>query len=286
MKKYLIALALAIFTFGMSQSNDYYDDYYYGDTYDYPEDYYSEYPEDYYPEEYYRDNYNDYRHSVTGINWDNLFAELNLNPVQINSIIVLNNRFPSYQVWNQYYRVNVTRWYYDRFYALRHILTPYQYVTFQNRLYGGVPPVVYFVNNYQRYYVPRFRVRPHYRSVNINIYRRSPWQIRHDHGRRYVVVPHRSQPYRNYDNQQNRRWNSSNRGYERNRSGRRDQDYYEQNNRPSQRTRQNNSNIRGSRLRDNTTRQRSNTRNNDVNSNARSVNNNRSTTGGLASGRR
>jgi|GEM_PF-1083797 len=252
MKKYLLTLALFLFVFGFSQNNGYYpdyDDYYYGDIYDYPDDYYSEYPDDYYPDDYYTNSYNDYRKTIVGINWNQLFVELNLNSVQINAIMVLNNRFPSFTVWNQFYRVNPTRWYYDRFYALRRVLSPQQYIIFQNRYYGGTQPIVYFVNHYHNYYLPRYRVRPRYRSININIYRRSPWQVRTVNGKRRVIVSNRNIVPNNRNTTRNRNVIT----------GRRDQNHYNrsQNNRSSR----SNVGIRNNRIpnngRNETTRTRS-----------------------------
>src|SRR5690606_5270492 len=131
MKKLLIGLVLLMN--GLIYAQEYYDTYpqseysgyeFYDDSYDYPDDYYYNYPVDYYPDEYYHGYYNDYRKAVFSVNWDQFFVQFNLSPWQINQIVILNNRFPSYAVWHSYYRWNPDRWYYDRFLALQRILGP------------------------------------------------------------------------------------------------------------------------------------------------------------------
>lgn len=225
MKKLIILLTLGLFSLSFAQYGDYspdYDNYYYGDIYDYPEEYYYEYPSDYYPDDYYQSNYRDYHKSIVGINWQQLFVDLHLTRGQINAILVLNRRFPNFHAWNRFYRVNPTRWYYDRFYSLRRILTPHQYIIFQNRFYGGVAPLVYFVNYHVTYYVPHYHVRPRYRHVDIHVYHRAPWRVRMVDGHRRV--------YRGRANSSHQRPRYNDRYQHRNINpgGRRDQDYYEQ----------------------------------------------------------
>ena len=184
MKKILIGFALSVATLsfaqqypnngwgdddGYSQNDGYYSD---QDDQDYfPDDYYYNYPQDYYPQDYYQTNYNDYRNSIISINWNGFFAQNRLNRWQIDQILRLNNLYISFSTWNNYYRYNPDRWYYDRFYALQRIMGPQVYVVFQNNYYRGYSPVVYFQNYRRTHYAPIYRPMPRYRNVNINIYR-------------------------------------------------------------------------------------------------------------------
>ncbi len=192
MKKILLTLSLAVSALGFGQYSQ--DGYGYGnsdgwyDTYDegyFPDDYYYNYPNDYYSDDYYQSMYNDYRNSVVSINWNRFFVEARLTPYQINLIIDLNRQFPSFSVWNSYYRANPVRWYYDRFYALREILGSQIFVIFQNDFYNGYSPVVYYTNYWRDYYRPRFVCRPRYRNVNISLYRVNRYDLHRDRGNRF-----------------------------------------------------------------------------------------------------
>jgi len=176
MKKIFLSLALVLGTFVFAQ--DYYDIYpqnngyeYYDNSYDYPDDYYYNYPTDYYPDQYYQGYYDDYRKAVYSVNWDQFFMQNRLSPFQINQIITLNNRFASFAAWDNYYRYNPDRWYYDRFYALQNILGPRVFVVYQNVYFRGRSPFVFYRNRFTNFYARRYPVRPMYRNVNINIYR-------------------------------------------------------------------------------------------------------------------
>ena len=178
MKKILTVLVLGIFSLGFSQyypSNGTYSNsgWYADDEYYFPDDYYYEYPYDYYTDDYYRSFYNDYRRSITMVNWNRFFREMRLNPWQVNMILELNNQFPSFYVWNDYYRMNPNRWYYDRYYAMERILGSRIFRIFQSRYYHGYSPVTYYVNYWRDYYRPRYYtyyVVPRYRHVNVNVY--------------------------------------------------------------------------------------------------------------------
>lgn len=178
MKNLFFTIALVFGNFVFAQ--DFYDTYpqdnyngyeYYNSSYDYPEDYYYNYPQDYYPDEYYQGYYNDYRQAIFGVDWNGFFIQYNLSPWQRNQIIILNNRFASYNAWNSYYRWNPDRWYYDRFYAMQNILGPNIFVVYQNVYFQGRSPIRYYHNHRANFYVNRYPVRPVYRNVNINIYR-------------------------------------------------------------------------------------------------------------------
>ncbi|WP_294199929.1 hypothetical protein [Chryseobacterium sp. sg2396] len=184
MKKILIGFALGIATLSFAQQypnngwNDdgYYDNDggYYSDQDDqnyFPDDYYYDYPQDYYPQDYYMTNYNDYRNSIISIDWNIFFAQNRLNRWQIDQIMRLNNLYVNFSTWNNFYRYNPDRWYYDRFYALQRIMGPRVFVVFQNNYYRGYSPVVYFQNYRRTHYGAICRPMPRYRNVNINIYR-------------------------------------------------------------------------------------------------------------------
>jgi len=176
MKKMLLAMSLVISSFAFSQYyQDTYPDYYgyeyYDSQYNYPDDYYYNFPTDYYPEEYYQNYYNDYRNSIVNINWKSFFRTYRLSPMQVQAIINLNNRFPSFMAWNSYYGMNPDRWYYDRFYELERILGPQVFVVYQQNYYRGVSPIVYFQNYRTSYYVVNYHIRPKYRNVDVVRYR-------------------------------------------------------------------------------------------------------------------
>ena len=182
MKKIFIGFALGLATLMFAQQypnngwgNDggYNDGYYTdeGDQYYFPDDYYYNYPQDYYPQNYYQSYYNDYRQSIINVNWNNFFIQNRLSRWQIDQILYLNNLYANFSSWNNFYRYNPDRWYYDRFYAMERILGPRVFVVFQNNFYNGASPIVYFQNYRRTYYAPRFRVASRYRNVNINIYK-------------------------------------------------------------------------------------------------------------------
>ena len=175
-----IFLSFALLLGSLTFAQDYYDTYpqndyngyeYYDSSYDYPDNYYYNYPADYYPDDYYQGYYSDYRRAVFSVDWNRFFVQYNLSPWQINQIIILNNRFPSFAAWNSYYRWNPDRWYYDRFFALQNILGSNIFVIYQNNYFHGRSPIVFFRNRCVNYYAVHYPVRPVYRNVNINIYR-------------------------------------------------------------------------------------------------------------------
>ncbi|WP_238555561.1 hypothetical protein [Chryseobacterium sp. P1-3] len=126
-----LALGLGILVSAQQYPNNGWDDDgyyqnggYYSDEDDrnyFPDDYYYNYPDDYYPSDYYQSYYNDYRNSIVNIDWNGFFIQNRLNRWQVDQIIRLNNLYASFTAWNNFYRYNPDRWYYDRFYALERI---------------------------------------------------------------------------------------------------------------------------------------------------------------------
>lgn len=180
MKKILFGLSVFFATLISAQN---YPDYYptnsnnngyngdYDDEYYFPDDYYYEYPSDYYRNDLYQSYYNDYQRSIYDVNWNRFISVYRLSPWQVQQIMMLNDRFPSYKAWNSYYRYNPDRWYYDRFYALERIMGPRIFVIFQNNYYNGYSPVTYWQNYRRQHYVTNVYIVPKYRNININRYR-------------------------------------------------------------------------------------------------------------------
>lgn len=198
MKKIILGLLVMVFGYTSAQNypdyypNSSYDDGYYSDSDDqfyFPDDYYYEYPADYYNDDFYRSSYSDYRRSIDAVNWNRFFAQYQLAPWQIEQILYLNSMYASFGAWNNYYRFNPDRWYYDRFYALERILGARIFIIFQNTYYGGYSPVAYWRNYRMRHYAPVVFVMPRYRNININIYRVDRQRFHQNHG--YFYSPSR-----------------------------------------------------------------------------------------------
>ncbi|SDJ86230.1 hypothetical protein [Chryseobacterium jejuense] len=206
---------------------------YYGDEDDrnyFPDDYYYNYPQDYYPGDYYQSYYNDYRNSVINIDWNGFFVQNRLSRWQVDQIMRLNNLYASFSAWDNFYRYNPDRWYYDRFYALERIMGPRVFVVFQNNYYRGSSPVVYFQNYRRTYYAPRYTVMPRYRNININIYRVDRSRFRRTDNPTFDIVRGSSRPengfrqnssggFRGNSDNSGFRGNSDNGGFRSNNSG-------------------------------------------------------------------
>ncbi|BAP29730.1 uncharacterized protein CHSO_0693 [Chryseobacterium sp. StRB126] len=243
MKKIFLGLAFGLGVLTSAQqypNNGWGDDGYYqngaghyGDEDDrnyFPDDYYYNYPQDYYPGDYYQSYYNDYRNSVINIDWNGFFVQNRLSRWQVDQIMRLNNLYASFSAWDNFYRYNPDRWYYDRFYALERIMGPRVFVVFQNNYYRGASPVVYFQNYRRTYYAPRYAVMPRYRNININIYRVDRSRFRRVDNPTFDIVRGSNRPENGFRNNSSDgfrgssdnngfRGNSDNGGFRNNNSG-------------------------------------------------------------------
>ncbi|WP_374460263.1 hypothetical protein [Chryseobacterium taeanense] len=98
--------------------------------------------------------YNDYRRSITDVNWQNVISELVLSATQANQIYALNDRYRDYNSWNRVYVNHPDRWRNDRYVELERILGRDKYIKFKNRYYKGQNPVAVYnrnKNNDKRY---------------------------------------------------------------------------------------------------------------------------------------
>lgn len=216
MKKIFLGLAfgLGVLTSAQQYPNNGWDDDgyyqneggYYSDEDDrnyFPDDYYYNYPKDYYPSNYYQSYYNDYRGSIINIDWNGFFVQNRLSRWQVDQIMRLNNLYASFTAWNNFYRYNPDRWYYDRFYALERILGPRVFVVFRNNYYRGSSPIVYFQNYRRTYYVPRYTVMPRYRNININIYRVDRSRFHRMNNPTFDIIRRDSRPDNGFRNTRN-----------------------------------------------------------------------------------
>ncbi|REC79974.1 hypothetical protein DRF60_03040 [Chryseobacterium elymi] len=97
------------------------------------------------------DYYNDYRRSITDINWQRVAADLVLSTVQTNQLNALNNRYRDYDSWNRVYVSNPDRWREDRYYEIERILGREKYTKFKTKYYKGQNPVAVYNRNKNNY---------------------------------------------------------------------------------------------------------------------------------------
>lgn len=100
------------------------------------------------------DYYNDYRRSISDVNWQSVISDLVLSTTQANQIYALNDRYRDYDSWNRVYDNNPDRWRNDRYVELERILGRDKYAKFKNRYYKGQNPVAVYnrnKNNDKRY---------------------------------------------------------------------------------------------------------------------------------------
>jgi len=93
------------------------------------------------------DYYNDYRRSITDINWESIIVDLVLSKTQATEIYVLNDRYRDYDSWDRVYVHNPDRWRNDRYVELERIMGPEKYLKFKNKYYKGQNPVAYYNRN-------------------------------------------------------------------------------------------------------------------------------------------
>lgn len=119
------------------------------------------------------DYYNDYRRSITDVNWQSVISDLVLSTTQANQIYALNDRYRDYDSWNRVYDNNPDRWRNDRYVELERILGRDKYAKFKNRYYKGQNPVAVYnrnKNNDKRY---------KHMDKKAKIYRHKPGKGRH-----------------------------------------------------------------------------------------------------------
>ncbi|WP_131707576.1 hypothetical protein [Chryseobacterium angstadtii] len=97
------------------------------------------------------DYYNDYRRSITDINWQSVAADLLLSVAQANQINALNDRYRDYDSWNRAYVNNPDRWREDRYYEIERILGREKYIKFKKKYYKGQYPVAVYNRNKNNY---------------------------------------------------------------------------------------------------------------------------------------
>jgi hypothetical protein len=100
------------------------------------------------------DYYNDYRRSISDINWQTVITDLVLSTTQANQVYALNDRYRDYNSWNRVYVVDPGRWRGDRYSELERILGREKYIVFKKRYYRGQNPVIVYGRNkadYKKY---------------------------------------------------------------------------------------------------------------------------------------
>ncbi|MDQ1161713.1 hypothetical protein QE422_002081 [Chryseobacterium sp. SORGH_AS 447] len=100
------------------------------------------------------DYYNDYRRSITDLNWQSVISDLLLSSTQANEIYALNDRYRDYDTWDRTYTNNPDRWRTDRYGELERIMGSEKYMKFKNKYYKGQNPVAVYnrnKNNDKRY---------------------------------------------------------------------------------------------------------------------------------------
>ncbi|UHO39804.1 hypothetical protein H5J24_07050 [Chryseobacterium capnotolerans] len=126
------------------------------------------------------DYYNDYRRSISDVNWQTVVADLLLSTTQANQIYALNDRYRNYDSWNRVYVVEPGRWRDDRYSELERILGREKYIVFKKRYYRGQNPVFIYErkNDYKKYR----KERDKYYKERAKYYKK---QNKHNHGRHH-----------------------------------------------------------------------------------------------------
>lgn len=90
------------------------------------------------------DYYNDYRRSITDVNWQTVAVDLVLSAAQANQLYALNDRYSDYNSWNTVYVNNPDRWRTDRYTEIERIFGPAKYTKFKTKYYKGKNPVAFY----------------------------------------------------------------------------------------------------------------------------------------------
>ncbi|WP_292008384.1 hypothetical protein [Chryseobacterium sp.] len=93
------------------------------------------------------DYYNDYRRSITDLNWQNVAVELILSTTQKNQLYALNDRYNDYNSWDKKYSKNPDKWRTDRYAEIEKILGKEKYKQFKNKYYQGQNPTAVYNRN-------------------------------------------------------------------------------------------------------------------------------------------
>jgi hypothetical protein len=91
--------------------------------------------------------YNDYRRSITDVNWQTVAAELLLTPQQKDQLFGLNSRYKDYNSFNRVYASNPERWRTTRYNEMERIMGSAKYAEFKNKYYKGQNPVAVYNRN-------------------------------------------------------------------------------------------------------------------------------------------
>jgi hypothetical protein len=93
------------------------------------------------------DYYNDYRRSISDVNWQSVAAELLLSVVQTKQLTTLNDRYSNYDSWNRVYVNQPDRWREDRYNEVERIMGREKYAKFKKNYYKGQNPVAVYNRN-------------------------------------------------------------------------------------------------------------------------------------------
>lgn len=95
--------------------------------------------------------YNDYRKSITDLNWETVAANLLLTNQQKADLFALNNQYSDYNSWNIVYANNPDQWRTDRYTSIQKIMGTEKYTQFKNKYYKGQNPVAVYNRNKNNY---------------------------------------------------------------------------------------------------------------------------------------
>ena len=93
------------------------------------------------------DYYNDYRRSISDVNWQTVAADLLLSTTQTKQLYSLNDRYHDYNSWTKVYVHNPDRWRDDRYTEIERIMGREKYMKFKTKYYKGQNPTVVYTRN-------------------------------------------------------------------------------------------------------------------------------------------